>query len=148
MLARELEIGMADTVMPGQRISTAECLLFCAHVAADLLLPRVVNRVFVTRQIVGPREHRVARLASARVDAFALVRSCLCVEEVVWSGRALRSAQSVQPVRLSMSLALMLLQSRWRLEPLRATVIRAGVCTAIGTNTVRSPRAPYCRSLW
>jgi hypothetical protein len=54
-------------------------LFLDAQCAAHLLLARVVDRVLVPGQVVGPREDGVAGLAGRGVDALALVRPRLRV---------------------------------------------------------------------
>lgn len=139
MLSRELQIRVTDAVMPGKRIRAAKRLLLGTNVATDLLFAPIVNRILVSCQVVGPREDGVARLASAGVDAFAFVRPSLRIEEVArCCGRNLWPAQTSQTMRLSMTLALVLLQQRWCLESLRAPVICAGVSATLSANVLRS----------
>jgi hypothetical protein len=76
----EVHLGMADTEMAGESIGAAECLLIHAELAANLLLPRIVDGVFVTSKVVRAGEDSVAGLASAGVDALALVRASLGVD--------------------------------------------------------------------
>jgi len=77
MLAWKVNVRVTDTEVPGQRIVAAEGLLLGAQVAAHLLLARVVDRVFVAREIVGPREDGIAGLASRRVYTLTAMRTCL-----------------------------------------------------------------------
>jgi hypothetical protein len=79
MLAGQLHVGMADTVMPGKRICAAERFLLSAEIASNLLLASIVDRILVPGKIVRPREHRIARLVRARVNAIASVRARLTV---------------------------------------------------------------------
>jgi len=51
-LSGELNIRVAHTIMPGERIRPAECLFVRAQVAADFLLARIVNGVFMTGKVV------------------------------------------------------------------------------------------------
>lgn len=53
LLAGEFDIRVAHPVMSGQRIGAAEGLFVRAKIAADFLLARIVNRVFVTGKVVG-----------------------------------------------------------------------------------------------
>jgi hypothetical protein len=110
VLAREVDIRVADTVVARQCIRPAKRLLFCAEVAAHLLLPRIVYGILVPGQIVRPGEDCVARLARARVDAFTFVWACLGIQECrrhasswVWFARR------TQAVSLSVTLTLVLL---------------------------------------
>jgi hypothetical protein len=56
-------IGMADPEMSRERIIPGEGLLFGAQMTAHFLLSRVVDRVFMSSEIIRPREDGVARLA-------------------------------------------------------------------------------------
>jgi len=67
--------------MPGECIIPRKRLLLGAQVTADLDLASVVDRVFVSGEIVGAREDGVARLAGAGIDALAFVRTRLRVAE-------------------------------------------------------------------
>lgn len=74
--------------MPCQCIVPAESLLFRAQVAAYLLLAIVVDRVFVSREIVAAAETCVARLAGLRINLLALVwPRCVVARDIV--GRCL-----------------------------------------------------------
>lgn len=53
VLPREFQIWVADAVVPGKRVGAAERLLLGTHIAADLLLPCVVDGILVPCQIVG-----------------------------------------------------------------------------------------------
>lgn len=53
LLARPIHFRVHHTHMTGQRIVSAECLLFGAEMTADLLLPCVVDGVLMAGQIVG-----------------------------------------------------------------------------------------------
>jgi len=77
MLSWEVNLGMDDAHMPSQSIVAAECFLFHAKRAADLLLAYVVNCVFVASEIVRPRKHRIAGLPGGRIYALALMRPLL-----------------------------------------------------------------------
>jgi len=79
VLAREVDFGMHDTHVPCQCVIATECLLLDAQSAADLRLADVVNRVFVTGQVVWSREHGIAGLARGRVDAITTMRTALTV---------------------------------------------------------------------
>jgi len=81
LLSGKFDVGMADTVVTGECICTAECLLVGAEVTSHLLLTCVVNRILMPCQVVGPGEDGIARLARARVDAVATVWSCLAVQQ-------------------------------------------------------------------
>lgn len=143
VLAGEFQVRVADTVVSGKRIGAAECLLLGAHIAPDLFLPCIVDGTLVSGQIVGSRENRVARLASARVDALAFVRSCLRVQQGAWY--RLWPARTLQTTGLAMTVAFVFLQQGWRLESHRAIAICAGVRAAIPANCVRPPGAARCR---
>ena len=80
---------MHDAHVSCQCIVPAECLLFRAQVAAHLLLAVVVDRVFVSREIVAAAEFRVARFAGLGIDLLALVwPRCVIARDIV--GRRLR----------------------------------------------------------
>jgi len=63
--------------MSSQCVVAGESLFFRAQVTSDLLLAPIVNGVLVPRQIVRPREDRVAGLARAGVDPITAVRTSL-----------------------------------------------------------------------
>lgn len=97
---------MAHTIVPGECISATERFLNCAKIALDFVLSLIVDSVLVPSQIVGTRKDGVARLASARVDAVATVRTSLTVqygrcEAVIW--------RTTKIMRLAMSFALVFL---------------------------------------
>lgn len=64
---------MHDAHVSCQCIVPAECLLLSAQMAPNLLLAIVVDRVFVSREIVATAELCVARLAGLGIDLLALV---------------------------------------------------------------------------
>jgi hypothetical protein len=80
MLAWELYLGMADSIMSRECIRSTEGLLLCAEVTPNLLLLRIVYCVLVPSKIVWPRENGVARFPSTGIYPFALVRARLGVE--------------------------------------------------------------------
>lgn len=79
LLAWPIDFGMHHPHVSRERIVTGEGFLLRAEMTADLLLARVVDRVLVAREIVGPREDRVAWLSGRRVDPLALVGAGLRV---------------------------------------------------------------------
>lgn len=54
MLARKVDLGVHDAQMASERIITRERLLLDAQRAPHFLLARIVNRIFVPGEIVGP----------------------------------------------------------------------------------------------
>jgi len=70
---------MTNTEVPGESIVSTEGFLLCTQMTADFLLPRIVNCIFVSCEIVRPRENGVAGFASGGVNSFAFVRSVLRV---------------------------------------------------------------------
>jgi len=56
-------VRVNDSEMSGERIVPAERLLLRTQRAVDLLLPGVVDRILVPREIVRAREDGVAWLA-------------------------------------------------------------------------------------
>jgi hypothetical protein len=89
-----------------QGIVSAERLVLVTDVAAHLLLPGGVDRMFVPGEIVGTREDGIACLASRRVDAFALVGAGLGVAK-----RGIAANQVSARCSLAVSFALVSLQS-------------------------------------
>lgn len=71
---------MAHPVMSGEGIRTAEGLLFGAKITSYLLLAGVVDRVFVTCEIIRSGEDSVAGLACARIDPIAAMGTSLAVD--------------------------------------------------------------------
>jgi len=70
---------MDDAHVSRQRIIAGEGLLLHAESAADFLLTTVVDRVFMTSEIVRPGEDGVAGFARRRIDLVTLVGSSLTV---------------------------------------------------------------------
>ena len=110
---------MADAVVSGEGVGTAERLVLGTQAAAYPLLARVVDRVLVAREVVWPREARATRLAGVRVQAIAAVRTCLAVDDAVARRHAGDAFCPPCPValRLSVPFALVLLQQCRCLEP-------------------------------
>ena len=52
LLAREVNVGMHDPHVPGERVTAGEGLLLRAEAASDFLLAVVVNRVLMASQVV------------------------------------------------------------------------------------------------
>ena len=77
MLTGEIYFRVDDAHMPRQRIVATECFLFDAKRAADFLLACVVNRIFVSGEVVRPGEDSVAGLAGSGVNALTFVRTRL-----------------------------------------------------------------------
>jgi hypothetical protein len=138
MLAGEIDIGMYNAHVSSEGIRARECLLFLTQCAPDFLLARIMNRILVTRQIVGSREYGVARLARRRVGPLALVRPGLTVpllqrlrrhaaaDARSWDARRLRH------MVLTMCLSLVPLQFLRSLKSLGAAVVSASVGASIG----------------
>lgn len=79
---RQLDVvWMAHSEVSGERIVPRKRLLLGAQVAAHFLLACVVDRVFVSCEIVRPREDGVTRLARRRIYSLAFVRPVLCVPQ-------------------------------------------------------------------
>lgn len=128
---------MTDAKVPCEGVCAAEGLFFGAYLAPHLDFPDVVNGVFVPRQIVGTREDCIAGLARRWVDPVALVRARLGVEEAVGRTGIGSPAGVVQPVRLAVTLPLVLLEQCGRLEPKGAAMVSAGVSSAVGRRAGR-----------
>lgn len=79
VLARQLDIRVADAVMSRKRIGPAKRLLFRTEITPDLLLPRIVDGIFVPSKIVRAGKDRVAWLSRAGVDPVAAVGAGLRV---------------------------------------------------------------------
>lgn len=80
-LARPVHVRMHNSHVPGQGIVPGKGLLLGTEVAAHFLLPGVVDRVFVTGEVIRSREDRVARLAGGWISPVALVGSSLRISE-------------------------------------------------------------------
>jgi len=102
LLAVEFDIGVTHAIVSSECVCPAECLFVGAQVAAHLLLARIVNRIFMPCQVVGPREDGIAGLASTRVDAVAPVWAGLAVEEA----RRHACANAVSPTRSAEAMGL------------------------------------------
>jgi hypothetical protein len=77
LLARPVDLRVDHAHVSCQGIVPRECLLLCAQVTPNLLLARVMDRIFMPRKIVGSRKDRVAGLACRRVDALTPVWASL-----------------------------------------------------------------------
>jgi hypothetical protein len=151
MLARNLVMRVAYPVMASKGIGTTESLLLAAEVTSYLLLPGVVNSVLMAGEIVRPREHNIAWLVSARVDALALVRTGLCVKErgghagagaiamtsASTSNQAHRlgSPGAGDSMGIPMSLPFVLLQQRGGVEAQCTAMISAGIGPSVSGHT-------------
>ena len=133
LLARPIHFGVHHTHVSGQCIIATEGLLLSAEMASHLLLARIVDRIFMSGKIVGPREDRIAWLASRRVDPLTLVRTSLRVAK-----RGIPSNQVTTRGRLAMRLTLVSLELGGSLEAESATVVGASVGTSIRRSVVRS----------
>jgi len=81
LLADPVNIGVDHTHVSCQRIVTGEGFFFRAQMTTDLHLAAVVDSVLVPGKIIRPREDRVARLASAGIDAIASMGSGLRIAQ-------------------------------------------------------------------
>jgi len=63
-LARKLDFWMANSEVSRQSVIPAKSLLLCAYVTAYFLLSRIVDRVFMSCEIVRTREDCVTWLPS------------------------------------------------------------------------------------
>jgi len=68
VLSRKVNFWMNNPHVPCKSIVAWKCLFLYTQCATNLLLPRVVNGVFVASQIVRTREDGIARLSSSRID--------------------------------------------------------------------------------
>ena len=78
----KFDLGMHDSHLSDQRVTSRERLaLLCIPCTwvPDQLLHRIVNYVLIPGQIIWTREDAVAKLASGRVYALALMRACLWI---------------------------------------------------------------------
>lgn len=117
---------MYHSHVSGKRVVAAKRLFLGTELAPHLELAGVVDRIFVTSQIVGSREDRVARLSSRWVDALTTVRTSLRVAKSSIAG------DQVTPRRgLTVGLALVTLELRRTLEAKGAAVVGASVGTRI-----------------
>lgn len=80
VFAGEFHVWVADSVVSREGIGSTKRLFLGAKPTSNLLLPRIMNRIFVSGQVVRSREYRVARLSRARIDSLALVWTSLAVE--------------------------------------------------------------------
>lgn len=68
---------MHHSQMSGERIVSAESLLLRTEGTMHLLLARIVNRVFVPGEVVGPGEDSVTGLTGGGIYSLALVWASL-----------------------------------------------------------------------
>ena len=66
--------GMNNAEVTGQGIIPAERLFFSTQMTPYFLFSGVVDRVLMSREIIGPREDGIAGFSSRGVDSFALIR--------------------------------------------------------------------------
>jgi len=146
VLSRELDIWVADSVMPGQGVGATEGLLLCAKVTANLLLSGVVYRVFVPCEVVGPGEDCAAWFAGTGIDAIAAVGTSLRVQEAgrYWTGDFRVSCHRSHAVRLAMSFSLVLLQEGRCLESKCTTMVGAGVRSPVCSGSRRFGELDWC----
>jgi len=140
VLARELHIRVTHPVMSRQSIRPAEGLLLGAEIAAHLLLAGIVDRVFVTSEIIGPGEDCVAGLARARVDPITAMGPSLTVQETRGHAHVARTSTS-QGLCLAVTLSLVLLEKCRSLESQSASVI----CACVGASVCGSTAGTGCR---
>ena len=76
-LAWPVDVGVYDPHVSGQGVISRKRFLFGAQVAAHFLFPGIVDRVFVTGEIVGTGKDRVAGLAGAGIDALTFMWASL-----------------------------------------------------------------------
>jgi len=81
LLADPVDIWVDHAHVSGQRIIAGKGLFLGTQMATDLHFSCIVNGVLMSREIVGPGEDGVARLASAGVDPVAPMRSGLGVAQ-------------------------------------------------------------------
>ena len=109
-LSWKVHIWVHDAHMSRQCIVPAECLLFCAQMAAHLLLAIVMDRVFVSREIVAAAEGGVARFTGLGIDFLALMwPGCVVPGDII--GRSLCVLRGRG-------------RSRWRRCILRSSTVR------------------------
>lgn len=72
-----VEFLVADLEMSIEGVPAAKQLLLWTNSASQLLLARVVNRIFVSCEVIWARELRPTDLVGAWIDAIADVRSML-----------------------------------------------------------------------
>jgi len=72
-------LRMTNTEVSGESIISAEGLFFGTQVTTNLLLSCIVDCIFMSCEIVRPREDCVAGFASGGIDPFALMRPVLRV---------------------------------------------------------------------
>jgi hypothetical protein len=135
-----------DPHVSRQGVVAAEALLLRAQLASNLLLPRVVKGILVSRKIVGSTEDRVARLARGRVDPLALVGTGLAVpckgrgSHLGLRRTALDDRRRTRSSRrsLSVTVTLVLLELRRSLEAEAAAMVGTGVGARLGRRPARS----------
>lgn len=107
-----------------ESIPATEQLFLGTNPASQFHLSRIVNRILVPREVVGPRKFRPADFVGARIYAIADVRSML----------SLLVLPPVSPPRRAcraMPLPFVCLKVLLRVEPQLTTVIRAAVRAGI-----------------
>jgi hypothetical protein len=96
------------------------------------LLADVVDRVFVSSEIIGTSEDGVARLARCRIGSLTLVGTCLRVSFHKFGGGHARAHSRGDVGGSSVNITLVLLEFLWINKALSATAVRAAVCASTG----------------
>ena len=79
LLSRPIDIWMYHAHVSRQSVIARKALFFRTDVAVYFLLARIVDRILMSRKIVGSREDRVARLARRGINSVASMRPSLRV---------------------------------------------------------------------
>jgi hypothetical protein len=132
MLAREINIRMNDTHVPGESVAPGEGLLLVAKRTPDFLLADVVDRVFVSSEIIRTSENGVARLPRRRIGSLTLVRACLRVSLHEFGSGHARAHTRGDVGGSSVNITLVLLELLRIDETLSTAMVRTAVCAGVG----------------
>jgi len=130
MFAGEIDLWMDDTHVPSESVAPGECLFLLAKRTANFLLADVVDRVFVSSEIVRTGENGVARLPGRRVSPLTLVRTRLRVSLHEFGCGHARADTRGYVGGSSMNVTLVLLKLLRIGEAMSTPMVRTAVCTS------------------
>lgn len=118
--------------MPSKSIASGEGLLLLAKRTPNFLLADVMDRVFVSGEIVRTREDGVARFPCRRVGPLTLVRTRLRVSLHEFGSRHARADTRGDVGSSSVSITLVLLKLLRSGKALSTAMVRTAVRASIG----------------
>jgi hypothetical protein len=135
--ATVFDLRVHDSHVSRQCVVPTETLFFCTKLTPHLLLPGIMDGIFMPREIVRSAEDCVAGFSGRRIDPLAFVWTCLAIPHesgrnrlelhttIVGDGRGTQGRRR----GLTVTLAFVLLELRRSLEAEGASTISTCVCT-------------------